>query len=219
MLGRYTVQLTAKRRLCTDTEELTFERPPGLSVQAGQKIRFFQNDMARDYTLINAPDQNELAVCVRRVDRGRFSPAATRAAIGTAFQISAPFGYFTYQPSPRTAVFVATGTGIAPFVAFSRSGVRGFTLLHGVKSVAALYYSRELTDAARTYVACISDPPAPAGKRENLFSERVTHYLEEHLPAGSYDFYLCGRSEMIEEATRILDQRFPAALVYTEQFY
>jgi benzoate/toluate 1,2-dioxygenase reductase component len=214
----HTVQLTGKRRLSRGTEELRFERPPELAVSAGQKIRFFQQETTRDYTLVNAPDRNELVICVREVVEGRFSPWLVRAPIGTAFRISAPFGYFTYQPSVRQAVFVATGTGIAPFVAFVRSGVSGFCLLHGVRSEEQLYYREELAAAAHIYVACLSTEGSGAGAATGAFPGRVTLYLEKNLPVGSYDFYLCGLGAMIEAATHIIDRRFPGALVFTEPF-
>jgi ferredoxin-NADP reductase len=47
---------------------------------------------------------------------------------------------------------------------------------------------------------------------------RVTGYLEGHLPLGAYDFYLCGRGEMIREVILLADQKFPDSLVYTEPF-
>jgi benzoate/toluate 1,2-dioxygenase reductase subunit len=43
--------------------------------------------------------------------------------------------------------------------------------------------------------------------------------LQEHLPAAQYDFYLCGRREMIREVTWLVDERFPGSFIYSEQFY
>ncbi len=41
----------------------------------------------------------------------------------------------------RPQVFVATGTGIAPFVSFVKMGVENLILLHAVSSVSKLYYN------------------------------------------------------------------------------
>ncbi len=35
----------------------------------------------------------------------------------------------------------------------------------------------------------------------------------------SYDLYLCGRQEMIRDATLMADERFPGSLVFSEFFY
>ena len=43
-------------------------------------------------------------------------------------------------------------------------------------------------------------------------------YLEAHLPSGAYDFYLCGKGEMIRDLIHLVDQKFPDSLVYTEPF-
>jgi ferredoxin-NADP reductase len=218
---QYSVRLIGKHQLSRDTVELRFQRPAGCEVTAGQKIRFFYNRITRDYTLVSGPDQEELAICVRRVNHGRFSPYLTEAAVGTVFQISAPFGYFTYQPTSRPSVLIATGTGIAPFVAFVRSGVSGFHLLQGARFREDLYYRSELEAAAGSYVACLSGETdqSPAEPGDGFFPGHVTTYLEDHLAAGNYDFYLCGRGDMLEKATHIIDRRFPEPIVFTEQFY
>jgi benzoate/toluate 1,2-dioxygenase reductase subunit len=51
------------------------------------------------------------------------------------------------------------------------------------------------------------------------FYGRVTEYLEKQLSLDSYDFYLCGRQEMIRDVTAVVDERFPKSLIYTEVFF
>lgn len=207
--------------------EYGFERPGDFEIRPGQKITFYYPapvpELSRDYTLINAFDDDELTICVRTVPSGRFTPHLARASVGDRFEISKPHGYFAFQPSSRKPVFVATGTGIAPFVAFVRSGVRDFLLLHGVQSRKDLYYLDILAEAARIHVACLSaDTPADTIDSPSVATEfpgRVTGYLRERLPDGAYDFYLCGRGEMVEEAVHIVDDRFPGSLVFSEPFF
>jgi ferredoxin-NADP reductase len=47
----------------------------------------------------------------------------------------------------------------------------------------------------------------------------VTHYLQNKLPAGQYDFYLCGRGEMVRDAVAVIDRRFEAGRVFAETFF
>jgi hypothetical protein len=69
---------------------------------------------------------------------------------------------------------------------------------------------------AKLYVTCLSaETQLPPGS----FRGRVTGYLKKNLPMEIYDFYLCGRSEMIRDAIALIDDRFKGSLVYTEIFY
>ena len=215
----YAVRLLKRQRLDEGTFEFTLSRPDGFSFRAGQRIRFEHPGGERDYSLINGQAAAELQLCVRVVPDGHFSPRLAHAAIHSRFDISGPHGYFIYQPAERPTVFVASGTGIAPFVAMARSGVRGFTLLHGARAADGLYYQAELRAAAGRYVACLSGAAAAAGVLPEAFAGRVTAYLAAHLAPGAYDFYLCGRSEMVRDVTLLADRRFPASLVRSEIFF
>jgi ferredoxin-NADP reductase len=113
-------------------------------------------------------------------------------------------------------VFVATGTGIAPFSAMALSGVSNFTLLHGVNTSDDLYYAELFRAQAAHYVPCLSEQTVPL---QGAFQGRVTAYLEQQLPPGKYTFYLCGRQAMIHDATHLIDERFHGSKIYTEIFY
>ena len=143
------------------------------------------------------------------------SPALKELPLGSQLTLSGPHGYFTYRSTGQPVVFVATGTGTAPYCAMARSGVHGFTLLHGVRKTADLYYTEVFRQTAKLYVPCLtSQGTGPA----NTYPGRVTRYLKEQLAPGRYDFYLCGHQRMISDATLIIDDRFPGSLVYTEAF-
>ena len=215
----YTTELLSRRWITEETFVIELTRPLSFQFTAGQRIRFFHQNTERDYSLITQPAASPLALLVSKVAGGQFSPMLASAAIGTRFAITGPHGYFTYRPSTRPAVFVATGTGIAPFLSMVRSGITGFTLLHGVRSINELYYEIPFRRAALSYVPCLSTAPSEFGKPGTGVSGRVTQYLEEHLPPGNYRFYLCGGQEMIRDVIYLIDERFPGSLVYTEIFY
>lgn len=214
----FSVRLIHRQWLTPQTLEARFDRPADFAFQPGQKITFATPSIQRDYTLIGAQGDSHLAICVRHVPGGRFSPLLAAATPGDRFEITPAFGFFTFKPSPRRSVFVATGTGIAPFVAFVRSGVRDFDLLHGVRSVQDLYYRPELSAAARRYRPCLSaavgSDPIP-----QTFSGHVDACLAAELAPAAYDFYLCGRNEMIRDVVRLIDERFPDSHVFTEPFF
>jgi benzoate/toluate 1,2-dioxygenase reductase component len=211
----YHAQLLNRRWLSPVAFEVEFAKPASFRFIPGQRIQLIHEEVDREYSLVSTPLDNTISLCVRLVKGGRFSSALSNAKKGNPFAFHGPLGYFTFVPSPRRAVFVATGTGIAPFVSMSRSGVNGFTLLHGVPDARNLYY-RDLFESIRCdYIPCLSK----AIEGRGMFSGRVTDYLLKRMPRTPYDFYLCGSGDMVRDVTRIVDEWFPGSLLYTETFY
>jgi ferredoxin-NADP reductase len=214
--GSFATRILKRRRLSDTTFELTLLRPRGFAFEAGQRIRLKHGAFERDYTMVSAPLEECLRLCIRRVAGGLLSGLLAGSSEGSPLTFTGPHGYFTFKPSPRLAVFVATGAGIAPFCSMAASGVSGFWLLHGVSSAAGLHYRELMQMRAGRYVPCLSGEPSDLPR---CFAGRVTAFLEMRLPAAAYDFYLCGRQEMIRDATLIVDERFTGSRVYSEAFY
>ncbi len=212
----YTAVLLRRRWLSDKSFEITLSLPQRFEFQPGQRICLRLGEHDRDYSIVSAPGESELVLCIRKVAGGTVSAQLSVIDIGSILLISGPYGYFTYKPSPRPTVFIATGTGIAPFCSMARSGISGFTLLHGASTADDLYYMSLFKEAARKYVPCLTQAPKlPA----NAFGGNVVEYLQRDLEPNAYDFYLCGRREMIRDVTLRIDERFPQSLVYTELFY
>ncbi len=213
------VRISNNRRLADNTFEIEFERPKGFTFLAGQKISVLHEGLSRDYSLISPSKGGNLAICVRKIRGGALSPILTEVSSGDRLHITPAFGYFLYQPSERPAVFVATGTGIAPFVSYAHDGAEGYHLLHGVRSEEELYYRDLLSLPATTYTPCLTTPKEAHANDPAYFHGRVTDYLEKALPQSAYDFYLCGRGEMLRDATRIIDLRFDDSRIFSELFF
>jgi len=211
----FQVVVLHQRWLTGDVFEISFERPAGFTFIPGQKVCLAIHDISRQYTLVNPPDAADLTICVRHVESGSFTPLLVQAKAGETFTLSAASGFFTYQSIKRKAVFVATGTGIAPFLAFIRSGVRDFCCLHGAFDESGLLYRDEVAEAAGVYIPCLSAPESDG----RFWSGRVTTYLEQHLAKDSYDFYLCGNGNMVRDTIRIIDLGFPDSRVFMETFF
>ncbi len=217
------IRLIDRRWLTDEIFELRLTRPTGFRFLPGQHIRFHHHGIERDYTLISIPENVEIEICVKRKissadDPIHFSTYLSRCAIGEPFNISGPYGHFFYHPTKRTEVFIGTGTGVAPFVSFSRSKVWkwGGIFLQGARNEDGLIYGDLLSGTSERYVPCLSEMTDSAPKR--FFSGRVTHYLKKNLPKGRYQFYICGKREMILDAMVIIDEWFSDAKVFTEWF-
>lgn len=209
----------ARRWLADTVFELRLSRPAGFAFLPGQCIRVHAGGRQRDYSLVSAPADPELVLCVAQVPGGPVSTALAGADTGSTVALEGPFGHFVFRPSPRVPIFVATGTGVAPFVAMARAGIRGFVFVHGVRLPDHLYYRKELAAAASRYVGCLSaDEPPPSGEGQGFFAGRVTSFIATQLDAADYDFYVCGQSGMIRDVLALIDTRFAGSLVFTETF-
>lgn len=214
---RFSTQVLHRRWLSARAFELTLSRPKGFDYRAGQFLRFQAEDLQRDYSLVSAPSGDNLILCVRYTPGGRFSPFLAGIPEGDMLEFTGPHGYFTYHTSPDQAVFVATGTGIAPFVSYARAGARGYILLHGVHEPDDLYYRKEMAPTALEYIPCLSRP-FEGRNLPDACAGHVTQCLLERVPEGPYTFYLCGRREMIRDITYLIDDHFPGSLVYSESY-
>lgn len=134
---------------------------------------------------------------------------------GAPLQVSAPYGEFVLRDPARPVVFVATGTGIAPCIAFRRTYPElNLTVLHGTRSEDDLFYRAEL-EAGTVYHACVSGDAGPT-----CFKGRVTACAAELTFPPEAHFYLCGANEMFFEMRDLLEARgIPLANVFTEAYY
>jgi benzoate/toluate 1,2-dioxygenase reductase subunit len=212
----YSTKLLKRRWLSKKSFEIKLEKPPLFYFQPGQRICLSYGTVERDYSMVSAPEEDDLILCIRHVAEGMLSSQLSTVATGIRFEFTGPHGYFTFQPSSRPAIFIATGTGIAPFCSIASSGVTDITILHGVTLADDLYYNGLLRSAVKRYIPCLSYPDESSG---DYFSGRVTDYLQQQLAPRAYDFYLCGRSDMIRDATLLIDERFAGSFIYTEQYF
>ncbi|UCF92398.1 MAG: hypothetical protein JSW39_29720 [Desulfobacterales bacterium] len=214
----YMVELRQRRWLSAKAFEIELSRPTAFEFKAGQTILLIHANNARHYNLVSTPNDPYLETCVRLVRQGALSPILATAEIGSTFEFSGPYGYFTFNSSAHPAVFVASGTGIAPFVCMGRSGVKNFILLHEARSAEELYYQSLFREIASQYVPCVLEAPPADLELAGAFHGPVAEFVRDRLPPANYDFYLCGRRGMVREVTLLIDARFPASRVYTEIF-
>jgi benzoate/toluate 1,2-dioxygenase reductase subunit len=214
-----TVELLQRRWLTKNAFEIELTRPPSFEFKPGQTIRFLHESLERYYSLLSTPDDSNLSLCVCHLPQGNFSPLLANTEIGIQLNLTGPHGYFTFKSSSRKPVFIATGTGIAPFVSFARSGITDFTLLHQAISADELYYQSYFQKITPKYFSCLPETPSKKSSFPNLYCGKISECIRKNLHPGSYDFYLCGEREMIREVTHLVDEIYPESRVYTEVFF
>jgi len=192
------------------TEELSeniyligFERT--FKFQAGQVIGIALEEQGprRLYSLCSGEKEETVKILYNVVDEGYLTPRLSDLEAGDTIWITEPRGEFTGNPGP--AVWIATGTGIAPFYSMLRSGLaRDKILIHGNRFLEQFHFYDEFEAAlADSYTRCCSQE-----ENEEVYLGRVTAYLEE-LPAlnPKLKYYLCGNAEMVVETRDILIQK------------
>lgn len=214
-----TTELINRQWLSKNAFEIELTRPKSFAFEAGQTICFLHESLKRYYSLLSAPNDPVLKLCVHYVPKGHFSPILADVEIGSRFKFTGPHGYFTFKPSQRDPVFVATGTGIAPFVSFARSGIKNFTLLHEATTSEEIYYQSYFKKIKSTYHPCLPSTQTAAALPEGMFQGHVAACIKANLPRTTYDFYLCGHGEMVRNVTLLADEWFTGSYVYTEVFF
>ncbi len=73
-------------------------------------------EITRAYSIASPPSANgHVSFCLNRVQDGFMSNYLCDLGAGEGITFQGPFGDFTLRPPLRDTVFIATGTGIAPF--------------------------------------------------------------------------------------------------------
>lgn len=99
------------------TIRLGIDVPDGFDYAPGQYVGLRYGGTARAYSLASSPTRDRVEVCVRRVPDGKLSPRlCDTARVGDRLTVRGPYGELTFgDASTRDVVFLATGTGVAPF--------------------------------------------------------------------------------------------------------
>ncbi len=186
--------------------------------KAGQHISvgIHGNYQSREYSIYSGIHDENLEILVKEVENGYFTPRLHKLKAGDLVEVHGPFGRFGIGPIAAEKgkfVFIASGTGIAPFRSMIRSYPKmDYTLIHGVRSSKEAY-QREEYDPAR-YVLCTSQDP------KGDFQGRLTGYLKKCTFAPATQFYLCGNSNMIFDAVEILQKKgFKREQIHCEVYF
>ncbi len=205
------------RQLTDETFSLILPKAR-FAFKAGQHISLgIKGDyQSREYSIYSGVNDNNLEVLVKEVEKGYFTPKLRKLKAGDLVEIHGPFGKFGMEPKDAETgkfVFIASGTGIAPFRSIVRTYPEiDYTLIHGVR------YSTEDYDhdeyASDRYVLCSSRD------QKGTFQGRLTVYLKNCTFTPETQFYLCGNSDMIFDALEILKEKgFERDQIHCEVYF
>lgn len=168
----------------------------------GQVIALGVNDTdePRLYSIASGKDEHTINVLFDVMPTGQLTPALAKLKENDEVYISEPFGKFLCEHTP--AVWIATGTGIAPFISLVKSGInKNITLLHGSRTINGFYFQDEFTEKlGKNYLRFCTGESA-----KGVIEGRLTRYLKGmNNPSPELKYYLCGSSQMIIDVREIL---------------
>jgi ferredoxin-NADP reductase len=150
------------------------------------------------------------------VDDGSVSKKLRKFAPGDLLEINGPYGFFMYNTQPpgfKKFMFIASGTGIAPFHSFAKSFPDAdYKIIHGIRTIDEAYEKSDYQTGS--YLSCTSRDD------HGDFNGRLTEYLKTADIEPDRMIYLCGNSNMILEAIDILEKRgFSGNNIFTEVYF
>ncbi len=186
-----------------------FDFRPGQFVSLSDEVG--GRKVTRAYSLASPPNGNRFELCLNRVKLGAFSPYLFSLRPGGTVPMKGPYGSFTLREPIRDAVFVATGTGVAPFRSMLLDGRlweagKDYALILGVRHPDAILYREEFEALERErrnfrFLPVVSRPDAEWGGRTGYVQD---HVLEAVGRRRDIDVYVCGLKEMVNEVRRLL---------------
>lgn len=206
--GAQTVQATvAGVEALSDTSfRLRVTLPAALPFLPGQyvNVQVPGTTATRAYSFSSHPQALEASFLIRNIPRGLMSGYLARAKAGDRMDLTGPMGAFYLRPVTRPQVFLAGGTGLAPFLSMleqiATTGTdQPIRLFYAVTRDADLVELDRLNSLAGLIpsldiVTIVAAPESDHPRRG---------YVTDHLSAadlwnGAADVYLCGPPPMVE---------------------
>jgi len=208
-------------RLVDDVMVIRLQLPPSepFRFYPGQYVEFIMKDgRRRSYSMANPPsDDNLVELHVRHMPGGAFTDhvfgaGATQMKLREILRIEGPFGsFFLREDSDKPLVFLASGTGFAPFKAIieammARGDQRKVTLYWGGRRPRDLYMDAFVRGWAEqwpqlSYVPVVSDALSEDNwtGRTGFVHQAV---LQDFPDLSGHEVYACGAPIVVESARK-----------------
>lgn len=209
--------LIESHELAPDVRSFTFETPEvkELYFIPGQFVSFTEflngKQMTRPYSIASAPGGNRFEICLDLVQAGTFSPYLFAMQPGQTVEMSAPLGYFVLRNPGKDSVFVATGTGVAPFRSILQAYLgqgddRQITLVFGTRYEQKILYRSDFEALQREHPNFHFWPTLsrPGDSWTGRTGHVQAHLLEAIGDRRDLDVYVCGLKLMVDDVRAML---------------
>lgn len=153
----------------------------------------------RTYSFCSSPNDDYIRFIIRKFDDGEITPKLSLLNPGDIITIDEVFRYFNIDEHENDYCFIATGTGIAPFIsALKTYNKKPQTILYGAKTYDDLYLRYELKNLCDDTHFAVSKPSFEGKPR------RVTELLDKLPINDKTTYYLCGIEGMLVDVSNYL---------------
>ncbi len=232
MAQKFTAEVIQKDKITEHVYFVTFKlkQPEEISFRAGQCMMLMCGaGVNRTMSIASVPSVTNQVSMVHDVSpMGPGSKWTLGLTIGDTVNFVAPTGVFFFdETSPRKKVFVATGTGIAPFYSMikdylHKKGDAQIEVYWGMRYEADMFWQEELNGLYETYPnfnwhQVLSKPPE---NWKGLTGHVTEHVLHSDKDLSTDEYYLCGNKQMIEDVrARLTEKNVPKDQIKSELFY
>jgi len=186
---------------------IKLEPQPALSFLPGQYVNIVVpgSGQTRSYSFSSPPHAADASFLIRNTPTGLLPTyMRAKAQVGDEIEFKGPLGSFYLRDAKRPKLFLAGGTGLAPFLAMldtvAKTGSpHPIHLIYGVTNDPDLVLIDKLEDLAKripnfTFACCVADEKSSYPQKGY-----VTRYIEpKHMSGGDVDVYLCGPPAMVD---------------------
>ena len=193
-------RINSIEQIAKDVFVLSFTRDFEFSAGQVVALNLTPEGQPRLYSIASGEKDSNIEILFDEKPGGKLTPFLSLLKPGDSIFVSAPFGNFCCND--EQAWFIASGTGIAPFVSMIRSGKGvGKTLIHGSRMDENFYFSALMEKKlGKKYIRCNSQQPDTAH-----FKGRLTQSLREQpFLHTDFKYYLCGSPEMVVDVRDLL---------------
>ena len=194
-------------------------KPDGYTFKPGQYCTIGIDGLERAYSIVSAPHESELELFVELVHPpdGMLTPEIWKLKEGDIITIRPRAkGIFTFKPKYQKHLFVATVTGVVPYISILRDYLHynqtghQFYLLFGASYQSEFTYKDEIVKISQSHSDLIKFVPTVSRPQETANSswegeigrvnKIVGKYIEQYnLDVENTLIYACGHPGMIED--------------------
>lgn len=201
-------RIVSLSQVAAETILLEVEIDEPIDFEPGQYVRMRPpgSEEWRSYSMACCSGAQRLAFYIRLVEGGSFSTWLTESAqVGDHLELSEPHGSFFLRHEARPRLFIAGGTGLAPFLAMLESiakdptqGAVPTTLLIGVRTGAHLFAVDQLKSLRERVPSLNVQYAAESDPAEGCHSGYATELIDSLGVPPDARVYLCGPPPMVE---------------------
>jgi benzoate/toluate 1,2-dioxygenase reductase subunit len=165
----------------------------------------------RSYSFSTAPGEKRIGFLIKKIPGGVMSNWLERAEPGAKLDLTGPLGSFYMRKVERPLLFLAGGTGLAPFLSMLEVLARENShqqvhLIYGVTRDLDLV----LVDEVEAYTGRLPNFTYSTVVAEEASSHARKGWVTQHIPAdalngGEVDVYLCGPPPMVDAVRKHFD--------------